>query len=259
MNEFLATANEALVESSATIKRYFRQRVPVESKADASPVTVVDQKVEAQIRKVINERHPDHGIFGEEHGIDRSESDYEWVIDPIDGTKSFISGMPTFGTLIGLTHQSSAMIGVIDMPVLNERWVGVAGEVTTHNGSACKVSEVQTLGQATLYCTEPAMFDPMQLGHFERLSEKVKLRRFGGDCYCYGLLASGQIDLVVEGRLHYYDVMALIPVVEGAGGVISGWDGQSLKRDGDGLVIAAATPQLHEAALEILSPPPGNS
>jgi len=257
MNEFLATANEALAESGATIKRYFRQQVRVESKADATPVTIVDQTAEAQIRKVINRRHPDHGIFGEEHGIDRSESHYEWVIDPIDGTKSFISGMPIFGTLLGLTYQSSAKIGVIDMPILNERWVGAEGQVTTHNGSACKVSAVQTLEQATLYCTEPEMFDPIQLQRFELLSEQVKLRRFGGDCYCYGLLASGQIDLVVEGRLHFYDIMALIPVIEGAGGVISGWDGQSLQKDGDGLVIAAATPRIHEATLEILARPSG--
>jgi fructose-1,6-bisphosphatase/inositol monophosphatase family enzyme len=139
------------------------------------------------------------------------------------------------------------------MPILDECWVGIMGEKTTHNGQTCHVSHVKQLAQATLYCTEPEMFDTPQLEKFEQLSRLVYLRRFGGDCYSYGLLASGQIDLVVEGSLHYYDIMALIPVVEGAGGVITDWQGNMLEEGWDGLVVAAATPELHQAALYLLN------
>ncbi|MEH6578082.1 MAG: histidinol-phosphatase [Amphritea sp.] len=253
MNEFLVTANEALEHSRATINRYFRQRINVDNKADASPVTVADQTTETLMRTVISERHPDHGILGEEHGVDQSDARFQWVIDPIDGTKSFISGMPTFGTLLGLTDQASPKMGIIDMPILNERWIGREGQVTTHNGADCKVSDIQSLNKAILYCTEPEMFNSTQLKEFERLSQKVQLRRFGGDCYCYGLLASGHIDLVVEGNLKYYDVMALIPVVEGAGGIITDWKGKPLANGWDGLVVAAATPELHKEVLKVLS------
>jgi len=252
-NLFLSTIEDALQQSRATIKRYYRQRIIVESKADASPVTEADRTVESQIRQIISQRHPDHGIIGEEHGSNQSLADYKWVIDPIDGTKSFISGMPTFGTLVGITHHERPNLGVIDMPILDERWIGTIGEKTTHNGEICSVSNVKQLAQATLYCTEPDMFNTTQLGKFEQLSRLVYLRRFGGDCYCYGLLASGQIDLVVEGSLHYYDIMALIPVVEGAGGIITDWQGNELKDGWDGLVVAAATPELHQAALALLN------
>ena len=252
INRFLTTIEQALNQSRVTIKRYYRQRIIVESKADASPVTEADRTVESQIRQIISQRHPDHGIIGEEHGSDQNLAAYKWVIDPIDGTKSFISGMPTFGTLIGLTHHNQPKLGVIDMPILDECWIGIMGEKTTHNEQTCHVSHVKQLAQATLYCTEPEMFDTPQLEKFEQLSRLVYLRRFGGDCYSYGLLASGQIDLVVEGSLHYYDIMALIPVVEGAGGVITDWQGNILEEGWDGLVVAAATPELHQAALNLL-------
>lgn len=250
---FLSTIDDALKQSRATIKRYYRQRIIVESKADASPVTEADRIVESQIRQIISQRHPEHSIIGEEHGTQHNLADYTWVIDPIDGTKSFISGMPTFGTLIGITHHQQPKIGVIDMPILDERWIGTIGESTSFNGTSCNVSSVQQLAQATLYCTEPDMFTAAQLDKFEQLSRLVYLRRFGGDCYSYGLLASGQIDLVVDGDLHYYDIMALIPVVKGAGGTITDWQGKELEDGWNGLVVAAATPALHQAALEVLN------
>ena len=250
---FLTTIEDALQQSRNTIRRYYRQRIIVESKADASPVTEADRIVESQIRHIISQRHPQHSIIGEEHGTHYNLADYTWVIDPIDGTKSFISGMPTFGTLIGITHYQQPKIGVIDMPILDERWIGTIGENTTCNGTRCSVSKVQQLAHATLYCTEPDMFNAAQLNQFETLSNLVYLRRFGGDCYSYGLLASGQIDLVVEGDLHYYDIMALIPVVKGAGGVITDWQGKELEEGWNGLVVAAATPALHQAALTVLN------
>jgi len=253
INQLLCTAEEALEQSRTTIKRYYRQRIIVESKDDASPVTEADRTVESQMRKIISRRHPDHGIVGEEHGCSNEQADYEWIIDPIDGTKSFISGMPTFGTLVGVTHLGKPQLGVIDMPILGERWIGSQNQATTYNNQVCCVSNIKELAQATLYCTEPDMFNANQLDKFEQLRRQVYLRRFGGDCYSYGLLASGQIDLVVEGQLQYYDIMALVPVVEGAGGVISDWQGQTLVAGWDGLVVAAATVELHQAALAILN------
>lgn len=253
MNEFLATAEQALTLSRETIKRYFRQRISVDNKADDSPVTIADRQTEQRMREVIEANHSNHGILGEEHGTSQSDAPWQWVLDPIDGTKSFISGMPTFGTLIGLTHQKNPQMGIVDMPMLDERWVGIKGEQSTYNGEPCQVSNVTELSDAMLYCTEPNMYDQAQWSAFSALCDQVQLRRFGGDCYNYGLLASGHIDLVVEGDLKYYDVSALVPVVEGAGGVITDWQGQPLKEGWNGLVVAAATKELHQAALTILS------
>ncbi|WP_434361842.1 histidinol-phosphatase [Parasalinivibrio latis] len=253
MEEYLATAQTALEASKKIISQYFRNGVTVEDKNDASPVTIADRNAELAIRQVIESNHPSHAILGEEHGYSRAPSDFQWVIDPIDGTKSFISGMPTFGTLIALMESSAPKMGVIDMPMLNERWVGIKGGGAKKNGEACKVSMKENLDDAILYCTEPNMFSGQQKARFAELENEVKLRRFGGDCYCYGLLASGYIDLVVEGSLQYYDVMALVPVVEEAGGIITDWEGNSLKEGWNGLVVAAATKSLHKQALEVLN------
>ncbi len=253
MKEFLSTAEQALVLSRETIKQYFRKRIEVDNKADDSPVTIADRTTEQRMRDVITERHGDHGILGEEHGVINADAAWQWVLDPIDGTKSFISGMPTFGTLIGLTKDKHPQMGIVDMPILDERWVGVKGQQTTYNDVPCKVSNITKLSDAMLYCTEPNMYTEQQWPIFEKMCDQVQMRRFGGDCYNYGLLASGQIDLVVEGDLKYYDVTALVPVVEGAGGIITDWKGQPLREGWDGLVVAAATKELHQAALEILS------
>ncbi|MFT5707098.1 MAG: inositol-phosphate phosphatase/L-galactose 1-phosphate phosphatase/histidinol-phosphatase [Oceanospirillaceae bacterium] len=253
MKAFLETAEAALLLSRATIKRYFRQRISVDNKADDSPVTVADRQTEQLMRDEIAKRHPEHGILGEEHGTLHSDSVWQWVLDPIDGTKSFISGMPTFGTLIGLTKTNEPQLGIIDMPMLDERWVGIAGQETTYNNQVCKVSSVTKLSDALLYCTEPGMYTAQQWPTFEKICKQVQLRRYGGDCYNYGLLASGHIDLVVEGDLKYYDITALVPVIEGAGGVITDWRGNALRQGWDGLVVAAATKELHQAALAILA------
>lgn len=253
MKEFLRTAEQALVLSRETIQQYFRQRIDVDNKADDSPVTIADRQTEQRMRDVITQNHKDHGILGEEHGVINAQSPWQWVLDPIDGTKSFISGMPTFGTLIGLTHEKRPEMGIVDMPMLDERWVGIKGEQSTYNGEPCQVSKVTDLNDAMLYCTEPNMYDQDQWPVFSALCDQVQMRRFGGDCYNYGLLASGHIDLVVEGDLKYYDVSALVPVVEGAGGVITDWQGQPLQEGWNGLVVAAATKELHQAALKILS------
>jgi histidinol-phosphatase len=240
-------------ETGAIALRYFRRPLAVEAKADASPVTEADRQIEAFIRQRIRERYPSHGLLGEEHGHDPGSSRLLWVIDPIDGTKSFITGMPTFGTLIGLLDGSTPVLGVVDHPALRERWVGRAGMPTRCNGVVCRTSACTRLKDATLYATTPDMFQGDAHARFEAVSGRARMRRFGGDCYAYALLASGFIDAVIEAQLRAYDFMALVPVIEGAGGVMTDWRGRPLGLESDGRVVAAATPALHRELLERLS------
>jgi inositol-phosphate phosphatase / L-galactose 1-phosphate phosphatase / histidinol-phosphatase len=237
---------EALADAAGPIIRgYFRGKIAVDDKPDATPVTIADREAEAAMRALIEERCPDHGIIGEEHGRTRADADYVWVLDPIDGTKSFISGIPLFGTLIALVHRGRPVIGVIDQPVLRERWIGSAGRPTTFNAAPARTRPCATLAQATLFSTAPhAMFAGADAAAFGRLSGSVKLLRTGGDCYAYAQLASGFIDLVVEAGLKPYDYCALAPVIEGAGGIITDWQGGALDLASDGRVIAAGDPAL---------------
>jgi inositol-phosphate phosphatase/L-galactose 1-phosphate phosphatase/histidinol-phosphatase len=249
-----ATFAENLANEAGPIAlRYFRHPIAVDVKADASPVTDADRKIEALIRRRIRERYPAHGILGEEHGRDAGSSSLTWVIDPIDGTKSFISGMPTFGTLIALLDGETSVVGVIDHPALRERWVGRAGMPTRSSGRVCRTSACASLAEAALYATTPDMFKGRERSRFEAVSGRARMRRFGGDCYAYALLASGFIDAVIEASLQPYDYMALVPVIEGAGGVITDWRGQPLGLTSDGRVVAAATPALHREILERLN------
>jgi histidinol phosphatase-like enzyme (inositol monophosphatase family) len=232
--------------------RYFRRPLAVDTKADASPVTEADRQIEAVIRQRIRERYPSHGLLGEEHGRSAGTSDLTWVIDPIDGTKSFISGMPTFGTLVALLDGKIPVLGIIDHPALRERWVGRAGMPTRSNGSVCRTSTCTSLADAVLYATTPDMFKGAARTRFDAVSRHARMRRFGGDCYAYALLASGHIDVVIEAGLQPYDFLALVPVIAGAGGVITDWRGQPLGLDSDGRVVAAATPALHRELLDRL-------
>ncbi len=245
---YLALAGELAERSGAIIRRHFRQKIAVEQKPDRTPVTVADREVEKAMRQTIEEHYPDHGIWGEEFGRVRPHADYVWVLDPIDGTKSFISGVPLFGTLISLTFKGKPVLGVIDQPILRERWVGASGHATLMNGKPAKTRACAALGDATLYATTPDMFEGADANAFERLRSSVKLARFGADCYAYGLLAAGFIDLVVESGLKPYDFCALAPVVEGAGGVMTDWQGKALSLHSDGRVAACGDPRLAEAA-----------
>jgi len=249
-SEFAATLADA---SGPIVREYFRTPLDVESKSDLSPVTIADRNAEAILRKRIEETFPDHGIIGEEYGPVREDASHIWVLDPIDGTKAFITGLPIFGTLIALAIDGEPVIGVIDQPVLGERWIGVKGEGTHFNGKPIKTSNCRQLAGAALYATHPSMFDQGTDGKkFDGLANIVGQTRFGGDCYAYGLLASGHIDLVVEAQLQFYDFMALIPVVEGAGGITSDWQGDRLGRGSDGHMLAAANETLQDLALDHL-------
>jgi inositol-phosphate phosphatase / L-galactose 1-phosphate phosphatase / histidinol-phosphatase len=245
---------ERLADAARPIaNRYFRTAVTVDDKTDSSPVTIADREAETAMRALLTEHVPQHGVFGEEHGAVRTDAEYVWVLDPIDGTKAFITGLPIFGTLIALLHRGKPVLGVIDQPILQERWLGVAGQRSTLNGKPISVRACGVLTQAYMYSTAPIMFPGAYEKRHEALTRQVKLFRWGGDCYAYGLLASGHVDLVVEASLKLYDFAALVPVIKGAGGLITDWQGKELDMHSDGSVLAAGDAAIHRAASQILA------
>ena len=207
------------------------------------------------MRTVLTARFPDHAILGEEAGEDRAGARFRWVLDPIDGTRAFITGRPTFGTLVALLDGAVPVLGVIDQPITGERWRGVAGRPTVFRaawpgrpaGRVCP-----ELADAELSSTSPAIFTPAQAPRFQRLAAAARRVSWGGDCYAYGLLALGQIDIVAEATLQLWDWAALVPVVEGAGGRMTDWQGQPLRPGGDGTVLAVGDPALMPQATELL-------
>ncbi len=250
---FVALAQTLADQSGNVLRRYFRQPLAIDAKADLSPVTIADREVETLLRSAIEAAFPGHGILGEEFGAVRTDAEYVWVIDPIDGTKSFMTGKATFGTLIALTRRGSPILGIIDQPITRERWLGTAGQPTTLNGAPISVRPCARLADASLYATTPQMFVGGDAVAFERLMKAVKYPLYGADCYAYGLLASGFTDLVCEASLQPYDYCALVPVVEGAGGVMSDWEGRPVTIASGGRVLAAGDAALHGAALALLT------
>jgi inositol-phosphate phosphatase / L-galactose 1-phosphate phosphatase / histidinol-phosphatase len=250
----LALAN-ALADAARGIARdYFRQPIEVEHKADLSPVTIADRAIETEMRRLIRAEFPGHGIRGEEFGAEGG-ADYNWVLDPIDGTKSFVTGFPLFGALIALESQLRAVLGVIEAPAMGERWVGAEGMATTFNGAPARTSGCGALEQARVYCTSTDCFRGDELRRYEACTRRALLRRYGGDCYIYGLLASGHCDLVIESALKPHDFQALVPVVQGAGGRISDWEGRPLTSLSAERVVAAATEPLWAQAVAALRDP----
>ena len=249
---FVQLANELADAVRPIAARYFRTQVAIDDKTDNSPVTIADREAETAMRDLLQRHVPDHGVFGEEHGAVRTDAEYVWVLDPIDGTKAFITGLPIFGTLIALLHRGRPVMGIIDQPILKERWLGVEGERSTFNGAPISVRGCPSLDRAYMYSTAPIMFPGAYAKPHEALTRKVKLFRWGGDCYAYGLLAAGHVDLVVEASLKLYDFAALVPVIKGAGGTITDWRGGELDMRSDGSVLAAGDPAIHRAASRVL-------
>jgi inositol-phosphate phosphatase/L-galactose 1-phosphate phosphatase/histidinol-phosphatase len=239
--------------SGPIIARYFRSGIAFTDKDDASPVTAADREAETAIRSIIQAEYPDHGILGEEYGGQNLDAEFVWVLDPIDGTKSFVTGKPLFGTLIALCQNGSPVLGVIDQPILKERWMGATGHQTTYNGVAVSTRACANISDAWLYATSPSMFKGASKTAFKRLADKVKFPLYGGDCYVYGLLSSGFTDMVCEATMQPYDYCALVPIVEGAGGKISDWTGAPLTMSSDGTILAAGDATLHQTALKILA------
>ena len=237
--------------SRPLIKRYFRSGFSVEQKADNSPVTVADRAVEAELRQAISDRFPAHAIIGEEQG---GEADKQicWVIDPIDGTRAFVIGKPLFGTLIGVARGGVPVSGLIDMPALDETYLTQNSQsylITGTTRTALITSTCRRLEEAQIATTSPEAFSADGLLRFNRLSRLCRSSHYGGDCYNYALLAAGHLDIVMEHQLATHDFMALIPVLEGAGAVVTDWSGQKPGLSSDGSLLVSATAELHEAAL----------
>lgn len=252
-DDLIAFANHLADLARTAIRPHFRKLEAVETKADASPVTVADRAAEAVMREAIEAQHPEHGIFGEEYGHARAESPWQWILDPIDGTKSFVAGLPIFGTLIALTFENRPVLGIIDQPIMGDRWVGATGRGTIFNGQPARTNAARVLPEAVVMTTYVDSFTESELDAFTRLRKSCRINRMSGDCIAYALVASGFADIALDGRMQPYDYAALTPVVAGAGGVVTDWEGKPLDMRGRSRVVATANPALHEAALEFLS------
>ena len=232
--------------------RYFRKNLVVDEKEDKTPVTQADREIEQKLRELIKQKFPAHGVIGEEFGKDNEKAEFVWVIDPIDGTKAFATGRPTFGTIIGLAHNGKPVVGLVEQAFTRERWFGVTDLFCRHNGAPAKVAPPRALSAARFFTTTPAMFEGGYEDGFERLLKNVKWPVYSCDCYAYGLVALGWADLVVERDLKVHDVVGLVPLITGAGGYAADWQGNAIDLDTDGTMIAASTKALALEALAVL-------
>ncbi len=249
----VATAHDLADAARPIVRKYFRTPVSIMDKSDASPVTIADREVEAVIREKIHRLYPEHGIYGEEFGIEHSDAEYVWVIDPIDGTRSFIAGQPTFGTLIALLYRGEPILGILDQAFTDERWQGARGRTTLLNGLPIKTRACHTLEEATFFTTDPDLFPAEDLIAATNVRTLCKMARYSLDCYAYGLVATGFVDIVLEAGLKLYDFAALVPIVTGAGGIITDWQGKPLGMTSDGHVLACGNSILHAKAVEMLA------
>lgn len=254
-----STAIEMADAARGAILPHFRSNtLGVDNKLDQGfdPVTEADRAAERAMREVLARRRPGDGILGEEYGATPGTSGLTWVLDPIDGTRAFVSGAPTWGVLIAVGGEGGPQLGVIDQPYIGERFLGGFGEAWVKGPaghSLLAVRQGRALDQAILYTTFPEVGTPAEGAAFHRLARKVKLTRYGIDCYAYALLAAGQIDLVVEAGLQTYDIQAPIALIEAAGGIVTNWQGGPAHEGGQ--VLAAADAALHGAAMELLNAP----
>ena len=266
IDDYLAFAHDVLTDAGAIAARLFRQPMRAGNKRGEGgeggeggergfdPVTEADRGVEARIRERIAERFPDHGVVGEEYGVTTGGSAWSWIVDPIDGTRAFVMGLPVWGCLLGLLRDGEPVGGLMHQPVLNETF---SGNFSDNGGDAwivrngtrrrLRVRGDAALDDAVLVATHPELFDAAHLARYEALAARVRLMRYGGDCYNYALLAHGFVDIVVEDRLKAYDIQPLVPIVRGAGGVVTDREGRTPR--GGSLVVAAANAELHRLAL----------
>jgi inositol-phosphate phosphatase/L-galactose 1-phosphate phosphatase/histidinol-phosphatase len=253
--EFIDFAEKLADAARPILRRHFRTPIAVDTKADNSPVTIADRDAETAMRALIAEIYPDHGILGEEFGSENPGAEFVWVLDPIDGTRSFITGRPIFGTLIALVRSGIPVLGIIDQAILDERWVGAAGRNTLFNDAPIHTRPCPDLGAAVLSTTSPDLFSASEAAAFRRLAARTDTVMYGGDCYGYALLASGFTDLVVEAGLKPYDFCALVPVITGAGGVVTDWLGNQITIESKGDILAVGDPEILTKALTLLADP----
>lgn len=249
MQDLLSFSEHLADTAGGIIRQYFRQPFEVEAKGDETPVTIADKTVEAALRAIIEREYPDDGILGEEYGPKETRNGRTWVLDPIDGTKSFVVGRPTFGTLIALCENDIPVLGVIDQPVSGERWMGANGMPTTFNGAPVKTRPCANLKSARCASTSPSQLPDL----WQKIDKQTNIFVWGGDCYSYGLMANGGIDVVIEQFLAPYDFAALVPIVNGAGGHMCDWKGNPLTITSNGQTVAMGDIALKEKLLEILA------
>ena len=255
--DFSAFIGRLATSSGETILPFFRTSLSIDNKSathDFDPVTEADRAAEAVMRRLIKANFPQHGIVGEEFGNEREDADYVWVLDPIDGTKSFIAGFPIWGTLIALLHKGVPVFGMMHQPFIGERFYGDNGSAGYKGPSGERrlaARRCASLKEAVSYTTSPLLMNESDRATFGRIEKTVRLSRYGGDCYSYCMLAAGHLDLVVETELKPYDIAALIPIINGAGGIVTNWEGKPAQNGGR--IIAAGDPRIHEAALKLLN------
>ena len=252
-DEFVQFANFLADESSVIISKYFRKKISIDNKDDSSPVTIADQNTELKIRELIYSKYPSHGILGEEYDQINTKAEFVWVIDPIDGTKSFIAGHKDFGTLIALLHNNKPILGIINCPEHNERWVGIKDHQTICNNKKVNTSSIQKIEDSYLFTSGEYFYEPILKNGFEKIKDKSRYFRYGGDCYMYGMLASGLIDIVIEDTLKAHDYMALVNVIEGAGGKITDKFGKSVSIESDGSLVASCNSEIHEQLILMIN------
>lgn len=255
--DFIGFVEEMATRSGQAILPFFRSRMATEDKSRGGvfdPVTEADRAAESVLRQMIRQQFPAHGILGEEFGAENLEAEYVWVLDPIDGTRAFISGIPVWGTLIGLTRNGVPVYGMMHQPFTGERYSGDGRQARYEGPGGARILHVRekaALEEATLMTTSPGLFQGAARAAYDRVERQVRLARYGCDCYAYCMLASGHVDLVIETGLQAYDIVALIPIIEGAGGIVTSWSGGSAA--GGGEVIASANQRLHDRALALLN------
>ena len=254
LQQFLDKLADAAADS---IMPHFRAALSVESKGTSGfdPVTAADRDAEAAMRRLIHQAYPDHGIIGEEHGSEHPEADYVWVLDPIDGTRSFITGLPVWGTLIGLLHKGEPVFGMMAQAFTRERYWG-DGSGAWYRGPDGRTMPVHTRqcagpAQAALFTTTPSLFAGADRTAYDRVEGAVRLARYGTDCYAYCMVAAGHADVVIEAGLKPYDIVALIPIITGAGGRVTNWEGKSAASGGR--IVASGDARLHEGVLAMLA------
>jgi inositol-phosphate phosphatase/L-galactose 1-phosphate phosphatase/histidinol-phosphatase len=250
--EFLALAHELADAARPVALKYFRVAgLAIEQKADRTPVTIADKEIEAILTDMIRARFPEHGIFGEEQGHLNKDAEFTWILDPIDGTKSFTVGRPNFGTLIALWHRDhGAVLGLCDMPAIGDRWYSLCGEAVYMNGKPVKTRGTKTIEESIFTSTDPLRLPAFVLKKVQSIREKVRIAIYGGDCLNYALLASGFLDVIVDNRQQLYDIAPFVPIIHNAGGKITQIDGRPIGFDNGDMIVAASTPELHARILD---------
>lgn len=253
LDDCIAFAERLAQETRELYAPYLSMAPRTELKRDRTLVTALDRAIEAHLRARIEDAYPAHGIYGEEGGAVRLDAEHVWVLDPIDGTAPFIADVPVFGTLIALLRRGVPVLGVMDFPATRDRWIGAAGRPTLHKGQTCRTRACGHLGDAMLSTSNPDFYTPEELPAFQALRERTRWRIYGGCCLAYGLLASGRTDVAIDARLALYDYAPFIPVIQGAGGVITDWDGRALSLDNPSpRILAAGDAGRHREALDLL-------